>query len=147
MSDPRMLPRGWFERALAEAAERFDLAPAVVLSRSRVPEHSAARLALYAGLRQAEISSTTIGDRIDRDHSTIITGAELASERGATDPVYAAAIAAIAAAACGETLPGTSNGADAQMRERVAVLELQVDKLLGLIQLLHDRLPLSEVTS
>jgi chromosomal replication initiation ATPase DnaA len=72
----------------------FDLDPDTICGRSRLPDVSAARQALYYALRYRSrpMSLSAIGRLLGRDHSTVIAGIAAAERRAAHDPEYRAAL-------------------------------------------------------
>lgn len=88
------------DRALDCAARVFEVPRREVAGRCRVKSVGRARQAVYAALYQAlDTSSTEIGWRLNRDHSTVLYGIEQATERALIDPDYADRVRLIMAAA------------------------------------------------
>jgi len=65
-----------FQRVVGGASQIFGLAPDVIVGRSRQKRHAEARSFVIYVCRAMGHSTTTLGDLLDRDHTTIIKVAE-----------------------------------------------------------------------
>lgn len=83
------------ESLLGIVADEFLIHPKVLLGRSRVQPVATARQAVFLILKGAGWSLTSIGDALDRNHTTVLHGIESISTRLATDPQLAAQVQAI----------------------------------------------------
>lgn len=78
------------QRATQIAAEISGVPLGAITSRARTRTVSRVRWALYVGMASKGVSSTNIGRRFGRDHSTVLYGLRQAREVAARDPAYKA---------------------------------------------------------
>lgn len=91
-----------FTRTVAAAAHAFGTTPEAVVGRSRFRTVADARLALYAVLTsETRASLHEIAARLDRDHSTILQGADAARQKAQTDAEFGRALVAVRVACRG----------------------------------------------
>ena len=91
----RPLPSTAFEtlltKAIATVCEQFEVIPDALLGNTRTKNVVEPRIALYRLLREhSKASLTEIGDALDKDHGTILSGCRRAAALAETDSAYAA---------------------------------------------------------
>jgi len=74
--DPRLIPGDACGTAVTHAAAYFGLDPDVLLSRSRTREATRARMVAMAVARRTGRTTVEIGQRFERDHTTVIYATE-----------------------------------------------------------------------
>lgn len=80
---------------LTRTAETFGVAPQALAGRTRSAYLAQARQAAMVGLRDLGLSLASIGQLLNRDHTTVLHGLGAAATRAEANPRYAQQLAAV----------------------------------------------------